>query len=415
MEEARTSMQIAQNASGFASVLGNALSILTPIMSIMGIILTLQQATNNATLRGIMLKKEENKTETEGLVPKASGMFAKVVQAFSDGSIPGVIAGIAIATALAAALGVVIAASLGAFSGDTKADKAADEINQLSVEIYKLNEQATAIDKVTDSFDRLDDKLIKTKADLEEMTNLMKQAAEQLSDEGDFSGGQTEKEWFLSQDEETQRLYLNRKQIKIKNELRQKRNEQKQKIKSLSSEERSKLFNENSTDADIIAAQGAIYALNNAELYNHIDALKEDNKLNEQSAAAIESVTQAMLENMSVSDAWKLVENPDKIAKLTEQFAALELQVKDTTGKIKKLTAAEILDSEDYSMRERVQAYEMMRDELSSLGSEFSEVLVGFKEEYAGMEVFAQMSDDVLDFIESVGLSTEEINELYNA
>ena len=79
------------------------------------------------------------------------------------------------------------------------------------------------------------------------------------------------------------------------------------------------------------------------------------------------------------------------------------------------LTAAEVLDSEDYSLKERVEAYEMMRTELEAMGSAYSEVLEGFKEEYSGMEVFANMEDSVLSFIETVGLSTDEINELYNA
>ena len=35
LQEAQTSMQIAQNGAGFASAIGNALTILTPIMSIM--------------------------------------------------------------------------------------------------------------------------------------------------------------------------------------------------------------------------------------------------------------------------------------------------------------------------------------------------------------------------------------------
>lgn len=280
--------------SGITGILGTAFSIIQGIAAFSTIILKLKKKEGKET------DKNTAKTLKQAAAEKIKAAFG---MAGSASEIP--VAGWVIAIGILAALGVaaIAAATASASAYKKSAEGTADRINDLSNKIYKLNEQAVAIDKITDSFDNLDNKLIKTKKDLEEMNNLMEQAAEKLSDEGDFQDGKTEKEWFLSQDEEAQRLYLDRKQAQNKLDLQKKRNEQKNTIEKLNSTERKKLFDESSTDADIIAAQGAIYALNNAELYNHIDLLKENKTLNNEEAAAIESVTQAMLENMSVSEA----------------------------------------------------------------------------------------------------------------
>ena len=80
-----------------------------------------------------------------------------------------------------------------------------------------------------------------------------------------------------------------------------------------------------------------------------------------------------------------------------------------------ELSASEVLSSDDYSLKDRVEAYQQIHDELASLGAEFSNILVGFETEYNGFEVFAKMTDNVIEFIDQVDLSVDEINELYGA
>lgn len=65
----------------------------------------------------------------------------------------------------------------------SKTEDSAEQVNKLSNEIYKLQEKANAIDQITTAFDELDNKIIQTNKDIEEMGSLLEQAADKLSDE----------------------------------------------------------------------------------------------------------------------------------------------------------------------------------------------------------------------------------------
>ena len=422
MKEATTSLEILKNGQGLTSALGGVLSILTPIMSIMTMIATIQQVQNTATATGILLKKKENQEEKKGLGTKVAGMFAKVVQAFSSGGIPGVIAGIAIATALAVGLGVAIAASVGAFSGDTGADKAADEVNKLSAEIYKLNEKVQAIDKITDSFDSLDNKLIKTNSDLKEMSSLLDQAADQLNtevdEENDWYKGKSEKEYYESfTSDEGKRRALELIKNNNRNLANQKRSQQINKIKNLSGTELGRFLDDNTTDTEVLQAQDAIYALNNNELYEYIDLMKEKGELRDEEAAAVESLTQKILEGMSVEEAWAYAKEDDgkKVQKLAQSLQELKMVVKDTNGEMNELNVGRILNSDDYSLKDQVKAFETTRDSLLQKYSKTSEEFKAFQEAFNQYDYFVGLEEGTLDFIDSIGIGVDGINDLYGA
>lgn len=57
------------------------------------------------------------------------------------------------------------------------------KINEMSNEIYKLQSKSQEIKSVIDSFDQLDNKLIKTNKDLEEMNTLLSQVGDKLTEE----------------------------------------------------------------------------------------------------------------------------------------------------------------------------------------------------------------------------------------
>ena len=59
----------------------------------------------------------------------------------------------------------------------------AEKVEELSANIYKLNNEASAVDNITSSFDKLNNKLVKTNDDLKEMNDLLDAAADKLSDE----------------------------------------------------------------------------------------------------------------------------------------------------------------------------------------------------------------------------------------
>jgi hypothetical protein len=188
-----------------------------------------------------LINKEKNKqyvqtlrqqaAESKGLKKKL--MNAGAAMAESAGKIP--YAGWIIAAAILATLcGIAIATAVANTQKYEKsAEGTAKKINELSNEIYKLNEQKVAIDNITNSFDKLDNKLIKTKEDLEEMSELLKQASEQMnSDDVDdkdnegFGKGVNEKEYYESLSDKGKREYLDSKQQQLDVDLRNKRNEQ---------------------------------------------------------------------------------------------------------------------------------------------------------------------------------------------
>jgi hypothetical protein len=189
------------------------------------------------------------------------------------------------------------------------AEGTAEKVNKLSNEIYKLNEQSVAIDNITNSFDKLDNKIIKTKEDVAEMSELLAQAGEQMNnDEVDdkknegFGKGVNEKEHYESLSDEGKRKYLEDKQAQIDAELRDKRQDQIDLINNMSSSERDKFLDENTTNNEIRAAQDAIYELNKQTVYDTIDALKDQNAITNEVAAATENLTRSMLDNLSVKD-----------------------------------------------------------------------------------------------------------------
>ena len=185
LEQGKTSIEQLENTQGLLSVLGGVLNVLTPIFTVMQLI-------NGAQLLFLTLKKKEPSAYAKSTdaaaketTVKAKGMFAGIVSAFSSLGTPGIVAGIGLALTLVAALGVGISAAFGAFNQKTDESYAAESVNKLPNEIYKLNAKANEINNITTAFDKLDNKLIKTNSDLKEMSSLLDQAADKLNTEVD--------------------------------------------------------------------------------------------------------------------------------------------------------------------------------------------------------------------------------------
>jgi hypothetical protein len=97
----------------------------------------------------------------------------------------------------------------------------------------------------------------------------------------------------------------------------------------------------------------------------------------------------------------------------------LETEAINLDGKTVNISIAEVLESDDYSLKDKTEAYQEMIQNLQSMGDEYAEVVAAFKEEYQGLEKFAeykkQYGSELLDFIEDAGLSNDDINALYGA
>lgn len=395
LEQVDASIQLQQNAAGFSSLLGNALSILTPMISLMTVISTMQSTINAEKAASIALSKQETKEETKGLLPKVSGMFAKIVSAFSSAGIPGVIAGIALAIGLASALGVGIAASMGAFNGGSEASKTADEINQLSNEIYKLETKTRSLDNIADSYDKIDKQIIKSKKDQEELNELIDQAADKMTDE--------EKAVLNSKRTNKEKIdYIRIVQAKADEEAKKNRDQQLALINSLKGSQLQAFLDPNSSNSEVLTAQAAIYANNNSYLYDYIDGLGDVKE-------GVEEVAQALLEELTPAEALAFANQPEQIEELINQLNSLNKVYISLSDKNKTGTVTEVLTSDDYSIVDKVDAY---RQAIAALTPEMQEL---FNATYADIATFATFSESVLSFIDAKGITVNGINDIGDA
>ena len=266
VKNVENSIQLAQNGIGFSSALGNALSILTPILSVMSMINMVQQAIVVNTKKQAVAQKGANAEKTKGLTASVSEMFASMVA--SAKTVPGVIAMIAAGALLATALGVTIAVAASKLSSADETENTASEINSLSNDIYKLTQKAESIKTITSSYEELDNQIVKTKEDQEEMNSLLEQAADSLDDD--------EKEIYEALSTNTlKKQYLDSIQEQALLDANSKRQEQLTLIEKMSPAKREELLSSTAADSDILTAQSALYAVANNEMYDYIDAMEE--------------------------------------------------------------------------------------------------------------------------------------------
>ena len=412
-QQLTNSLSLTGALSGIVSILGVAFSIFQGIAMVSALIVKLKDKEYRQTLRNTIAAKAQAAVEK---IKAAFGM------ADSASDIP-YVGWIIAAAILATLVGVAIATAVNSANQYEKsAEGTANKINELSNEIYKLNEKANALNEIGDAFDNIDNKLIKTNKDLKEMSNLLDQAADKLSDEVDededigYGKGVSEKEYYESFSTNAgKRQALADIERNNRKKANEKRTEQINKIKSLSPSELDKFLNENTSNAEIRQAQDAIYALNNNELYEYIDAQKDSKELTESQASAIESLTQSILEEMSVEEAWAYAkdDNGTKVQSLVQQIQGLVVEVKNLDGELEKLNVAEVLMSDDYSLKEQVNAYKETLASLERLGDDAA--TNAFKDTFAQYDYFADLDSNILDFIDHVGLSIDELNELNGA
>ena len=407
LEEKQLSIDIAANGAGLSSVYGNILTILTPVLGIMQLINLLQIA-------GLKLRKEEGKQikknnaeETKGLIPKVKGMFARVVSAFAKDPISAA-AGIALATGLAAALGVAIFAAFGGFkSKASKEEKAAKDIKNLSNEIYKLNESKVAIAATTSEFEKLDNKIIKTNKDLEEMESLLEKSSESI----DFTqGGKYDEDEAKDRKAEYEAMsaqrkveWLRQEEKAINDRLWEKRQEQIEKLQKLTQTGRRRLLEE---DAEVASA---MYAINNAYLYEQVDKLKESNDYTDEELKATEKIGERILDNLDAQEAYNFAVNRtgEAIANIISSLGKMNVEV---DGKTESVDVAQVLASDNYSLKDQVAAFKEIASHLSGAS------LDAFRLGYQSIWDFSrQFNDSLLTTIEELGITGDEINSIAEA
>ena len=107
-----------------------------------------------------------------------------------------------------------------------RAKDTSTSINEMSKAIYDLNKKSQELDSVIKKFEDLDNKVLKTNADLEEMHNLLESAGDSLSDE--------EKDIFSTlQTDQAKKEFLESVRDTATSELGAKRAEQRETILNL--------------------------------------------------------------------------------------------------------------------------------------------------------------------------------------
>ena len=376
-------------------------------------------------LKTLLLKKDKQRyaqelknqaLEKKGFAQSLKNAGAKMAESVAANPGWGWATAIAILAAVGIGLGAIIIKNTGVEKG---AEKAANSINKLSNEIYKLSEKANAVKQITSAYDELDNKIIKTKKDQEELNSLLGQAADKLSTEtysskkkADKAGaayygeGVSEQDYYnsLSTDREKKK-FLDSLEAETDRQIKIRQQEQINEVKKLSNKRKAAFFNENTTNSLIKQAQSAFYAIANSNLYDRIDAMTD---VTEEEAAAIESVTQAMIANLSVREAYDYANNPEKVQAIIDKLKDLEqIQIK-VNDRMEDVSASEILNSDDFNLKDRVKAYEAAAKALEDTDEAYD----AFKTEYKQYQLFAEMNDDVLDFIDSMGWSIDQINTM---
>ena len=398
------------------SLFGALKSGISALIAPLGIIIGLYKTISTLVTTVTVKKKKEGQVTTENVGKESlksqaemPGMFAGIVNAFSEGGIPGVIAGIALATALVAALGVGIAVAAAGIASYTKkntgANKAADDINKLSNEIYKLQEKANAIKTIEKQYDALDKKIIQTAEDQKEMNELLDSAGDKLSSENQKDDkdkeieGSSEQDVYNSlQSEKAKRDYLEMIEDKATRKANAKRREQISILKDLDAEERKRLLT-SKDNADYLMAQDAIYAINNNTLYEYIDTLGEVND-------GVEQLTQNILEQMDAEQAYKYAcdQSGSAIKQLADVINSSTTLIGDS-----QVSLAEILDSTQYSLQEKIDAYNDLYSAIDSLGDDT--LTQAFQEAYGQWGQLEElMSKNSIEFMDRIGISIDKLN-----
>ena len=360
--------------------------LLSPLYMVLGAWNMIKMSIKAVQAARTRAHKKAVKEDTEETVGKAPKAGAEIIGQLG-------VYGIPIAAAVMMALaGVALGVTAAYNAANAGTEKAADKVNKLSNEIYKLQAKADAIKSIEKQYDNLDKKIIQTTEDQKKMNDLLNSISDKLSEE--------EKNVFESlTTDKAKRDYLETVEEDAIEQANKKRQKQIQLLGKLDAEQRREILN-NKDNADYLQVVDAIYAINNNTLYEYIDSLGSVND-------GVEKFTQNILENLSAEEAWKLASEDT-----THAVERLVNAVNDATTIIgdDEVSLATILDSTKYSLQEKIEAYNQLHDEIASLGDK--SLIDSFEAAYGQWETLQHnMSKTAIQFMDSIGVSIDKLNE----
>jgi len=383
--------KIGSGLSGLTAPLFMIVALWKTISGLITIVRAKQAAAHKKNMAEAIAENSVNATSAAGKIISNLGVW-----------------GIPIAIAVAAALaGIALAIGAGVSSASQSAgDKTANDINKLSNEIYKLTEKANAIKTIEDQFDALDKKIIKTAEDQAKLNELLDSAGDKLSSENkkDSKGkeieGTSEQDVYAAIETDQERYtYLQNVEAEARQKANDLRQQQLDKLKALNEELRHEMLI-NKDNADYLKVQSAVRAIVNNQLYETIDDLE---KVGEET----EAFTQAILDQMNAEElyAYATEKSAESIKKLVD---AIDNATTIINGE--EIRWTEILQSDDFTFKQRIEAFEALRKEVEALGDPV--LTARFNEAYQQWaDLRDTMKDVSLEFMDQVGMTIDRLNE----
>ena len=423
---AQNNVEQFQNSSGLMSVLSSIVPILTVIVGLFSLMNTLQSIGIGLTKLGTLAIKKNTKAKMKDAAVTTGGMVAEGAKAGAEsGGLPGFIAGLAIALGVAVAIAAIIGGI--SFAGvqinkaneekkSKTAEGAAESINKLSNQINQLTSKANELNKITSAFEEIDNKVIKTRKDTEELESLLASAGDQMStenekdDKGEDIEGTSEQDAYNKLQTDEERLIAIKKAAKDAEEKADElRGQQLDYVKNLRSANQSE-FNKLMTDtsnSDFLAAQSAIRAIAYDNLYEEIDDLKKTGTYSAEVLKDTEELTSSLVSNMSALEALDYAENQEKMKDLVNSIKDVKIELKDG----KQGFATDIFLDEGKGIKDRIQAYRELEEALQ----DDAVALKAFQSAYSDWSTLSSWDSEILNFIDATKLSVDQINTLYES
>ena len=365
--------------------LGYANTISSMAKSIAGTIKNLSNASKKAA--------QHNRSNSASVIPVVGWVISLILE------------GAALASTIITIVGgIVNTISNWIKSISNNADSAAENINKLSNDIYKLNESANALNEVGRKFDELDDKVIKTKEDLAEMSSLLKSAGDNLSEENDkdkkgkeIENSSDKYDYSQLKSDTERRKFIEIKEQEYRDEANKKRQDQLDYAKKLSEGERKDLLDDSTTNSKYLETQSEIRAIANNEIYETINALREKGIYDEQELQNAKDVATAIMSEVKAMEAYEYALDPQK-------------KIEKLVTSLNDLDATHIFMDESQTITERIKAYEEL--EIALQGDVAA--LKALHEAYADWKDLSKLPDGVVKFMETTKMSIDELNELYS-
>ena len=317
------------------------------------------------------------KTAMKGLttVTQAQGAAATAA-AFAAKALPWIAAGLLAISGVAG-----IASAIGkAQEGTSDTTK----VNDLSNFIYNTTQTNQSIKSTLNSYDELDKKIIKTKADQEEMNSLLEEMGEKLSED--------QQKTFNNYSTNAQkRAYLEKIYEDNQTELSSDRKEQLEIINN--SKNRNEILDTTTTNQDYLNVQSAIYATANSYIYEYVGNLED-------AQDGVKDLAQELIGNLSPALALTFANTPAKIESLVKTLNNLKLTINDVDTSV-----ADVLTSDDYNISDKVTAYNKLLSTITDL-----DIKTSIQEVYSDIATFSKFSDTALEYVDKYSLSADGIN-----